>query len=140
MKIVLPVGKERAWRMIATPDGLASWFPTKCTGHMTPGGLLEFGWKNGKSDVFRILYLGEKHSSFRMRWLDDAMIRFYLHGRMTTLTLEVEYQNNLTGRLDQLSELPQWAFYLANLKSVALGGPDLRNRLKGHGESERFID
>ncbi len=51
----------------------------------------------------------------------------YLHGRLTTLTLEVEYKDASQGRKDQLEELPKWAFRLANLKSVAVNGKDLRS-------------
>ena len=73
-------------------------------------------------------------------WKHGAQIQFYLHGKMTTLTLEVEYQNTRMGRVHRVSELPIWAFYLANLKSVALGGPDLRHGLKGHTKEMGIID
>lgn len=59
---------------------------------------------------------------------------------MTTLTLEVEYPRTAEGRRNQLTELPRWAFYLTNLKSVALGGPDLRNTLPGRTWDKGFID
>ena len=140
LKMVLPVGKEKAWSLIATPKGLESWFPSIVQGTMKPGNFLEFAWKNGLVERFRIICLGEKHSSFRLEWRHGAIVRFYLHGKMTTLTLEAEYLDNAIGRASQLDELPQWVFYLANLKSVALGGPDLRHRLKGRSKEEGFID
>ena len=140
IKMVLPVGKKKAWTMIATPRGLAAWFPSRCSGKVLPGNLLAFGWRNGLVERFRIIYLGEKHSSFRLEWRHGTIVRFYLHGKMTTLTLQAEYPDNAIGKASQLDELPQWVFYLANLKSVALGGPDLRPRLKGRSKEEGFID
>ena len=92
MKMVLPVGKRRAWELIATPEGLASWFSLKCIGQVKPGRFLTLGWRGGQLTRFKILYVGKQHSSFRLIWKHGAQIRFYLHGKMTTLTLEVEYQ------------------------------------------------
>jgi len=127
MKILLPVGKERAWDLIATSEGLASWFPKRCTGIVNVGGLLTFVWADGSVDRFLVRRLGEKRSSFALDWRNGAELRVYLHGRLTTLTLEVEYKNNPEGRKDQLRELPSWAFRLANLKSVAVHRRDLRS-------------
>jgi hypothetical protein len=87
-----------------------------------------------------VIYVGEKHSSFRLMRENGTQIRFYLHGRMTTLTLEVEYPKNAKASENQASELAQWAFYLANLKSVALGGLDLRQQLPGRKSVNGFID
>ena len=140
MKMVLPVGKKKAWELVATSAGLASWLPVKCSGPVIVGGFLKFGWRGGRSEKFRVLIIGEKHSSFRMAWRDSAVIRFYLHGRMTTLTVEVHYPDSLEGRANQIEELTFWAFHLANLKSVALGGPDLRHGLRGRTKEEGFID
>jgi len=30
MKMILPVGKKKAWKMIATSKGITSWFPREC--------------------------------------------------------------------------------------------------------------
>lgn len=138
--MVLPVGKKRAWRLIATPGGLASWFPSKCIGQVKVGSFLEFVWPDGKSDRFQVVYIGQKHSSFRLMRSDGAQIRFYLHGKMTTLTLEVEYPSGIAARAKLVSELAQWAFYLTNLKSVALRGVDLRHRMTGRSKEYGFID
>lgn len=140
MKMIMPVGKKRAWRLIATLDGLSSWFPSKCSGRVNLGTDLDLGFRDGDVQRFRVLSMGEKHSSFRMLRSDGAQVRFYLHGKMTTLTIEVEYPNSLDGRRSQISELPLWAFRLANLKSVALGGPDLRHQLTGRTKNTGFID
>ena len=127
MKMLLPVGKARSWDLIATSEGLASWLSKRCTGTATVGGLLTFGWADGSVDRFRVRRLGKNRSSFAMGWRNGAELRVYLHGRLTTLTLEVEYKNTLSGRSDQISELPRWAFRLANLKSVAVNRRDLRS-------------
>jgi hypothetical protein len=128
LKLLLPVGKKRAWELIATSEGLASWLPAACVGEVAVGELLSFRWDDGSEERFRVRRLGEKHSSVRLDWRHGAELRFYLHGRLTTLTVEVEYRNTMEGRKDQLRELPMWGFRLANLKSVAVSGQDLRSR------------
>jgi len=140
MKLILPVGKERAWNWIASAGGLASWLPIRCKGHVARGEPLEFLWPDGTSETVRVLRLGAKRSSFALRRGSGEEVRFFLHGRRTTLTLEVEYPKTARGRADQIRELPQWSFRLANLKAVALGGLDLRNRTPGRAWSAGFID
>ncbi len=76
----------------------------------------------------------------QLRWRDGATLHFYLHGAMTTLTLVVEYPKTSQGERNQRAELPYWAFHLANLKSVALNGPDLRNKFPGRTWRKGFID
>ena len=128
MKMLLPVGKARAWDLIATAEGLASWLPSRCEGTVEEGEWLTFAWPDGSSDRLRLRRVGKKHSAIALDWTREAEFRVYLHGRLTTLTLEVEYRKNSEGRRHQLSELPRWAFWLANLKSVAVHGRDLRSR------------
>ncbi len=140
MKMVLPVGKPRAWDLIATPAGMTSWFPMRCEGRVATGEVPEFFWRRGVSEKFEVKYVGEKHSALQLRWREGEILRFYLHGAMTTLTLEAEYPSTAEGTRNQITELPLWAFYLANLKSVALGGPDLRNSSPGRSWDKRFID
>ncbi|TLZ44272.1 MAG: hypothetical protein E6K19_04930 [Methanobacteriota archaeon] len=77
-------------------------------------------------EQFRVRRLGAKRSSVAFAWRRGTEWRIYLHGRRTTLTLEVEYGPGIAARREQLRELPFWAFRLANLKSVALSGQDLR--------------
>ncbi len=75
-----------------------------------------------------------------MQWRNGGKLRYYLHGKLTTLTLEVEYPKNADGQGNQVSELAHWAFFLANLKSVALNGPDLRNKGLNRSRKKGFID
>jgi len=140
MKIILPVGKRKAWSLIATPAGIASWFPAQCRGIVKVGEPLEFTWPDGSADHFRVMRMGEQHSSFAMEWRDGASLSYYLHGRRTTLTLEVEYPANSEGRTRQIRELAQWAFRLANLKSVGLRGRDLRQSAWKRSWTFGFID
>lgn len=126
MKMLLPVGKERAWDLIATSEGLTSWFPAGCAGTVRVGEFLTFAWEDGSVDRVRVRRLGEKHSSLSFDWRHGAELRVYLHGRLTTLTLEVEYEE-IRKRKDQRQELPRWAVRLANLKSCAMHRRDLRN-------------
>jgi len=140
MKLVLPVGKQKAWELIATPKGIASWHPLRCEGRVAIGEILEYFWREGISESFEVKYLGAKHSAIQLRWRDGAILRFYLHGALTTLTLQVEYPATSQGARNQSAELPYWAFYLANLKSIALGGHDLRNDLPGRTWAKGFID
>jgi hypothetical protein len=140
MKMVLPVGKKKAWRLITSRRGICSWFPFNVEGKLAIGEQLRLAWPGEKPIDYRILYMGPKHSSFSLQRADGVKVRIYLHGRLTTLTLEVEYPQarNVSG--DQASEIARWAFFLANLKSVSLKGPDLRNRLQGRSWAKGFID
>jgi hypothetical protein len=128
LKMLLPVGKPRAWELITTVEGLASWFPVGCAGTVAAGEELTFRWADGSVERFRVRRLGDRRSSFALDWRRGAELRLYLHGRLTTVTLEVEYRPGRQGRRDQLAELPLWAFRLSNLKSVAMGGRDLRSQ------------
>ena len=131
IKMVLPVGKKQAWNLIATSNGMKSWLLKDCVGDFEQRKPLVFTWPEGARENARVVYVGEKHSSLQLDRENRSRLRFYLHGRMTTLTLEVEYR--LCDNPDKLqaSELTTWAFGLANLKSVALGGRSLAKRNAG---------
>jgi hypothetical protein len=140
IKMVLPVGKRRAWKLIATPKGMMSWLLKECEGEFTRGNDLVFTWPEGSKERVEVVYVGERHSSLQLDRENRSRVRFYLHGRMTTLTLEVEYR--LCNKWAQLQsyELVPWAFGLANLKSVALGGPSLLSGLPDRMRTKGFID
>src|SRR5262245_53377188 len=89
---------------------LEKWLASRVHGVVKSGTSLEFSWRNGRLENFQIQYVGEKHSAFRLEWRYGTIVRFYLHGKMTTLTLEAEYQHSVIGRARQIAELPQWAF------------------------------
>jgi len=140
LKILLPVGKEKTWRLMATTKGLESWFPTECHGTVKIGSSLEFVWPNHESESFPVLYVGEKHSALSLGWRKGGRLRFYLHGRLTTLTLQLEYPRTVTDKTGQAREIGQLAFFLANLKSVALKGPDLRSGVRRKRWDTLFLD
>src|SRR5205823_9219629 len=84
LKILLPVGKPRVWALVATPEGLASWFPTACHGKAAAGESLAFQWDDGSMEQFRVRRLGAKRSSVAFAWRRGTEWRIYLHGRRTT--------------------------------------------------------
>jgi len=96
-------------------------------------------WPSERSVKDTVLSMGQKHSSFLLEQTDGTKLSFYLHGRLTTLTLEIAYPVTIRRR-DRIADVRLWAFFLANLKSVALGGPDLRNTLRGRSLKYGFID
>ena len=138
--MILPVGKKKAWRLITSRRGICSWFPVDLEGKIAVGELLRFAWPGEQSVNYKVLYLGPKHSSIRLQRADGVKVSVYLHGRLTALTLEVEYPMTRKARRDRVSEVAWWAFFLPNLKSVALKGPDLRNSLPGRSWAKGFID
>jgi len=138
--MILPVGKKKAWRLITSHRGICSWFPAHLEGKIEAGEQLRFDWRGERSENYKVLYLGPKHSSFRLQQSVGVKVSIYLHGRLTTLTLEVEYPGTPKAKRDQASEVARWAFFLVDLKSVALGGPDLRNNLQGRSWVKGFID
>ena len=139
MKIVLSVGKSRAWRLLTTREGICSWYAVSCNGKIERGEEIEFSWPSERSVKDTVLSMGQKHSSFLLEQTDGTKLSFYLHGRLTTLTLEIAYPVTIRRR-DRISDVRLWAFFLANLKSVALGGPDLRNTLRGRSWKYGFVD
>ena len=142
LKVVLPCAKREAWRLIGTPDGLASWFPVSCKGRMAVGEMLEFGWPSGAPDRFRILDFKEG-DHWEMDWQagGPGRVRYSLRGEgIVVFELEVTYDNTEEGRKWQLLESAPWAFYLANLKSAALKGPDLRSQEPKISWKDGFLD
>ena len=139
MKMLLPISKKEAWKLIATPKGLASWFPTRCKGRVLPGRTLEFEWPDGTVENHRVLSVGDANSSIVLDWWNTGKAAFYLHGREPThLTLQVTYPR--PARLWQAVEQVGWSFFLSNLKSVAMKGPDLRNKNPGLSWKKGYID
>ncbi len=139
LKMLLPVSKKEAWKLIATPKGLASWFPVTCKGNVRQGGTLEFGWADGSAETHRVSWVGEAHSSLTLDWWETGKVAFYLHGRKPThLTLQVSYPRS--AKKWQGLELVGWTFFLSNLKSVAMNGPDLRSKKPKFSWKKGYID
>lgn len=139
LKMLLPTSKKEAWKLIATPKGLASWFPTKCRGRVRKDSSLEFGWADGSTETHRVLWVGEAHSSLTLDWWETGRVSFYLHGREPThLTLQVTYPKS--ARKWQALEFVGWTFFLSNLKSAAMKGPDLRSRNSKLSWKKGYID
>ncbi len=139
MKLVLPVSKKEAWRLIATARGLASWCPSKCRGRLLRGQTLEFEWPDGSVETHRVVRVGDGNSSLALDWWHGGRVQFYLHGRQPThLTLRVEYPRS--AKRWRSTELVGWTFFLSNLKSVAMKGPDLRSKNPKLSWKRGYID
>src|SRR2546421_10521728 len=82
MKMILPVGKKKAWRLITSRRGICSWFPVFLEGKIVVGELLRFAWPGEQSVNYKVLYLGPKRSSFRLQRADGVKVSVYLHGRL----------------------------------------------------------
>jgi len=142
LKVVLPISKAEAWRLIGTSQGLSSWFPVSAKGRMAVGEMLEFGWSSGPADRFGVLDWKEGEH-WEMEWVagGPGRVRYSLRGeKPVVFELEVTYDNTEEGRKWQLVEAAPWAFYLGNLKSVAMKGPDLRTRDPKVSWKDGFLD
>lgn len=140
LKIFLPVETSRAWELVATPQGTSSWFPKACLGQIAEGETVEFQWDSSKPDKFKVLKV-EPGKYWEMSWVEGGKVRYAIKDENPVVfTLEVSYPATPTGREAQELEVAPWSFLLANLKSIALGGPDLRSRNPSPIWKEGFID
>ena len=77
----------------------------------------------------------------QMSWFNDGKVRYAIEGEKPHfLHIHVDYADTKDGKNDQLIELPGWSFFLANLKSLVLGGPDLRDNTGNNDWDKGFID
>jgi hypothetical protein len=58
----------------------------------------------------------------------------------TIFTLKARYSNKGKGKAWQQQEAAGWAFFLANLKSRSVKGPDLRSKDSKYSWQKGFID
>ena len=142
LRVVLPSSKADAWNLIGTAHGLSSWFPVSCGGRMAVGETLEFGWTGSSPDRFRILDWKEgDHWEMEWRAGGPGRVRYSLKGDgPTVFEIEVSYDNTELGRKWQVLEAAPWAFFLANLKSAAMKGPDLRTKDPKVSWRDGFLD
>lgn len=139
LRVQLPCHSSQAWKLIATPKGLSSWFPTSVKGRITPGKSIEFGWLTGK-ETHTVIDV-KKGESWAMDWWEKGKVRYNIKGdNPTVFTLEARYPKKGEGKSWQLQEVAGWAFFLSNLKSVSLKGPDLRNKNPKFSWKKGFID
>ncbi len=139
LKLVLPCTKTRAWHLVGTPKGLASWFPTHVKGQIRPGKVIEFGWTSG-TENHRVLNV-KKGESWQMDWWEKGRVRYSVNGSDPTIfTLETRYPKKGQGKEWQVQELASWSFFLGNLKSRSMKGPDLRNKSTKYTWKKGFVD
>jgi uncharacterized protein YndB with AHSA1/START domain len=143
LKVFLPVRADKAWELISTPKGIFSWFPKACLGQIVEGETLEFQWDSSNPDKFKVLQV-VPNQYWEMEWVvadQGGKVRYGIKAdNSIVFTLEVTYPRNPTGKEAQDSEVAPWSFMLANLKSIASGGPDLRSHHPSPIWKEGFID
>ena len=139
LRILLPCSRTAAWQLVASPKGLASWFPTSVKGRIVPGKKIEFGWTNG-TEEHKVLGL-KRNDSWQMDWWDSGRVRYSVKGgNPIVFTLEARYPKKGEGKKWQVQELAGWSFFLGNLKSRAMKGPDLRSKSTKFTWKRGFLD
>ena len=94
---------------------------------------------DGTVENHRVISMGDANSSIVLDWWNTGKVAFYLHGREPThLTLQVTYPRPV--RVWQGVELVGWSFFLSNLKSVAMKGPDLRTKNPRLSWKKGYVD
>jgi len=140
MRVTLPCDMNRAWELIGTPAGLEKWFPKRCEGQIISGQKLIFHWLSDPANEFSVLEVME-NKWWEMSWFEGGKVRYRLEdGSPVIFNLEVHYPESEKGKEIQILELPPWGFLLANLKSIASNGPDLRNQNTRFNWREGFIE
>lgn len=140
LRIVLPCSKEIVWNLIATPEGLASWFPQSCKGTVAKGKTIEFGWADNSIDTYKILDLVNGRF-MEMELVNGAKVRYSIdRENPVVVTIEATYPQTIEGKQQQLIDVAPWAFYLTNLKSVTSGAIDLRNNNPKLSWRDAFLD
>ncbi len=139
LRVLLRCNRREAWRLIGTPKGLASWFPSSVKGTLVSGKMIEFSWTTG-SESHRVLNV-KKGESWQMDWWKTGKVRYSISGENPTIfTLEARYPIRGKGKTWQQQEAAGWAFFLANLKSRSMRGPDLRSKSSKYSWQKGFID
>jgi len=140
MKIMIPANKQDVWKLLATCEGISSWFPKGCEGVVEEGQELNFDWGDGNSDTFKVLSL-KKNEVLETSWFNDGVVRYQIEGdNPCVFTILVTYPDSQKAKDDQLLELPGWAFFLSNLKSKIMSGTDLRDHTGNADWDQGFID
>jgi hypothetical protein len=139
LKILLGCNATQAWKIIGTPKGLASWFPTSVKGSIVPGRTIKFGWPTG-SEEHRVLSV-KKGKSWVMDWWETGRVKYSIkRGTPIVFTLEAWYPKKGKGTGWQQQEAAGWALFLANLKSKSVRGPDLRSKNAKYSWQRGFVD
>jgi len=140
LKVLLLASKNKAWQLVGTAQGMEKWFPKECLGKIAKGEMIEFVWISGPPDKFKVLDVKE-NEFWEMSWVEGAKVRYSIDkDNPVIFTLEATYADNEKGKETQLLEVAGWTFYLTNLKSIVMGGPDLRRKDSTHSWKESFVD
>ena len=83
----------------------------------------------------------KKNESWQMEWWEKGRVRYSVkNSNPTVFTLEARYPKKGEGKKWQVEELAGWAFFLGNLKSRAMKGPDLRSNSTKYSWKKGFLD
>ena len=93
-EVEIEVPMERVWRALTDPRHLRRWFPVEAAGGSGEGGVLRFGWGNGRIDPMLIETWSPPHH-LRLRHhsptgATERVTEIHLRGRETRTHLRVE--------------------------------------------------
>jgi len=146
LRIPVKADKEMLYRMWTTQEGIESWFLRKSSFVKPDGAAVPPGAMIEAKDKYEWLWYGysddvaEKGTILKANGKDSLQFSFGKAGNVT-ITMKEEAGEMLVelvqdeiptdekGQMDyHIGCSKGWLFYLANLKSIAEGGIDLRNR------------
>ena len=93
-EIEIEVSVTQVWRALTDPRHLRRWYPVEAAGRTGEGGVLRFGWGNGRVDPMRIETWSPPHH-LRLRHdtaagAPERVTEIHLRGRETRTHLRVE--------------------------------------------------
>lgn len=145
MRINTTAPVEKAYKAVATPGGLESWF-LRDTGITGDGKLRSKGEMIQKGDEYHFQWHGHpdtlRHSGKFLSTDGKSVISFtFSQDLPVTISIYRECDETIVelaetfdptveevARDHYLGNMKGWIFYLINLKSILEGGLDLRNR------------
>ena len=148
-RLIIKATAHQLFNLLTTQDGMESWFLRKCE-FTRDGNQLDSRSNVREGDQYFFLWHGWTDETFEAgRWLEtkpNTKLGFTFNGNNATrMEVHITLQAHEEGTLLTLTKslipddensrahwhlgcLEGWVFYLTNLKSVAEGGLDLRNK------------
>lgn len=149
-KILIHTDREKLFSMAATRQGMESWFLRSCTYHRPDGTLIPPDERVAAGMRYRFLWYGYDDTVYEngtiLQTDDNDLFEFTFNGNgQTDMKVRIIFTVMEKGTLVSLTQynipvdevskahwhlgcMEGWTFYLANMKSVAEGGIDLRNK------------
>lgn len=146
LRVNIKTTVEKAYKSIATPGGLESWFLRTALFQDIDSNIRSahefirnkdiysmtwYGYPDVVSEKGRVL-LANGENEFSITFSNASHVHFRIYEEQGEIIVELTEDNLPTDDETKLkhyvSDLKGWTFYLVNLKSVLEGGLDLRNR------------